>query len=225
VADIHIASFTSEKWLNSLVDKVNAQNPDILVLTGDIIDSDLQPYLDKNVKDIFMRFKTKYGVYACMGNHEYYGGDWVEAVEAFKASGINVLIDELVQLDEAGLTIAGRDDYSSHRFKGRRRADISGILASATADYPVMVLDHQPRELNKTAAGGASLQFSGHTHNGQVFPVNFIVKKMYGTAWGLWKEGDFSLIITCGVGAWGPPIRTNSRSEIVVTDIKKLTPL
>ena len=221
LSDLHVSSFTSTKFLNNLIDKINGQRPDLIFITGDIIDSDLSPYLDKKVGDIFLRLESKYGVYASMGNHDYYGGDWREAEEAFEASGMTVLIDKMVQLDEAGITLIGRDDYSSRRFRENGRASLESILANNDRDYPLLIIDHQPRALAEAISNKASLQLSGHTHNGQIFPANLLIAKLYKKGWGLLEENGFSLIVTCGVGTWGPPVRTNSYSEIVIVDVKK----
>jgi predicted MPP superfamily phosphohydrolase len=221
ISDIHVTGYTSTKWLNNLVDKVNAEKPDLIFITGDIVDGSVQPYVDKNVKDIFARFNATYGVYGSMGNHDYHGESWQNTVDIFKES-MNLLIDEAVEIDELGVTIAGRDDRSARRDRGHPRAELADVIAQVSGNYPVIVLDHQPNDLESPINAGVSLQFSGHTHNGQMFPGNLMVKRIFTNPWGLWQKGGFSLLVSCGVGTWGPSTRTVSRSEIVVMDIKKV---
>jgi predicted MPP superfamily phosphohydrolase len=221
MADIHVSSFTSRARQLKLVDKINALQPDIITISGDILDSRLQPYISKDLSSVYKLLKSKYGVYVVLGNHEYYGGNVLEAMLAFRISNFKILWDNLIKIDELNLAIAGRDDYASKRVTGYNRKPLKDILVANDKGYPVILLNHQPRKesVKEAIENKIFLELTGHTHNGQLFPVNFIEKFIYPISWGLWQEGDYNLLITCGVGTWGPPMRTNSYSEIMVIDI------
>jgi predicted MPP superfamily phosphohydrolase len=221
MADLHVSSFTNKSRQLKLVDKINALEPDIITISGDILDSGVQPYIYKDLSSVYKLLKSKYGVYMVLGNHEYYSGDVLKTMLVFKVSNFNVLLDNLIKIDELNLTIAGRDDYASKRVIGRERKPLKDILTANDKGYPVILLNHQPRKdsVRESIENKIFLELTGHTHNGQLFPVNFIEKFMYPVSWGLWQKGDYNLLVTCGTGTWGPPMRTNSYSEIMVIDI------
>ncbi len=221
LADLHITTFTSRDRMERLVEKVNELKPDLIVITGDIIDNELKPYLDKNMKDIFINFKSNYGVYAVLGNHDYYGGDAEEAMVEFTASGMTVLRDTAVEIDDLGIVLAGRDDLHSGAYTLKPRMPLADIINGFDRDKPLIVLNHQPLEAEDAMRNNAFLELAGHTHNGQIFPVNIIVKYMYPIAWGVWSKNNYNLLVSCGTGTWGLPVRTSSYSEIVVIDIEK----
>lgn len=221
LADLHITTFTSRDRMERLVEKVNELKPDLIVITGDIIDNELKPYLDKNMKDIFINFKSNYGVYAVLGNHDYYGGDAEEAMVEFAASGMTMLRDTAVEIDDLGIVLAGRDDLHSGAYTLKPRMPLADIINGFDSAKPLIVLNHQPLEAEDAMRNNAFLELAGHTHNGQIFPVNIIVKYMYPTAWGVWNKNNYNLLVSCGTGTWGLPVRTSSYSEIVVIDIEK----
>ncbi|MDR2883698.1 MAG: metallophosphoesterase [Deferribacteraceae bacterium] len=219
VSDLHIASYTSLNALHKMVERINALSPDIVVMVGDIIDGELQPFIDRDIKGIFSKIESRYGVYSVLGNHEYHGGQVDSVKTAFDDAKIPLLRDEAIYIEPLNLTLVGRDDYRALRYRGSR-APLSKLIGGAT-DSAIVVLDHQPQNviLEEASASGADLQLSGHTHNGQLFPFNFVVDRIYKNAWGLMTEGAYNLIVSCGFGTWGPSMRTGSYSEIVVVDI------
>jgi predicted MPP superfamily phosphohydrolase len=221
ISDLHVSPFTSRARQLKVVDKINALEPDIITISGDILDAGLAPYIDKDLSGVYRSLKSKYGVYVVFGNHEYYSGDIPKILLAFEQSGFDLLRDTLVKIDEINLTVAGRDDYSSKRVSGHERKPLSDVLADNDKGYPVVLLNHQPRKesVREAVENKVFLELTGHTHNAQIFPANLIEKLIYPASWGLWQENDYSLLISCGVGTWGPPMRTNSYSEIVVIDI------
>jgi predicted MPP superfamily phosphohydrolase len=221
ISDLHVSPFTSRARQLKAVDKINALEPDIITISGDILDAGLEPYIDKDLSSVYRSLKSKYGVYVVFGNHEYYSGDIPKILLAFEQSGFNLLRDNLVKIDEINLTVAGRDDYSSKRVSGHERKPLSTVLADNDKEYPVVLLNHQPRKesVREAIENKVFLELTGHTHNAQIFPANLIEKLIYPASWGLWQENDYSLLISCGLGTWGPPMRTNSYSEIVVIDI------
>lgn len=230
LSDIHVNDITGRGFVEKMVERVNALDADLIVITGDILDNKLQPYLDQNLAPVFAQLKSKYGTLAVFGNHEYYGiirnaGNTAEEVlNAFRAGKMTVLQDDSFVIPGTNIVVIGRDDYAGN-LASRKRTPLyeltHGIDKNTT---PIIVLDHQPFELPDAAKSGVDIMFSGHTHGGQIFPGTLMVKRMYDNPWGLYQlEGrsghQFSSIVTSGYGLWGPPIRLLTRAEIVVTDI------
>ncbi len=217
-SDLHLGTILGKSFLNNLVDKINALKPDIILLAGDIIDEDINPVIKNNVGEELVRLKSKFGVFAITGNHEYIGG--VEAaVKYLTAHGITVLRDTSVKIDNS-FYVVGREDRSVKQFFGRQRKSLSELITGIDKSFPIIMMDHQPFGLNEAFENGVDLQLSGHTHNGQLWPINYIIEKIYDLAWGYEVRGNTHYYVSCGVGGWGPPIRTGSRPEIVNLKIK-----
>ena len=212
-SDLHLGTINSYEFMYTVGDKLNAMNPDVILLAGDIIDEDLGPVIKYDVGEHLKRLKAKYGVYAVTGNHEYIGGA-DPAVEYLRKHDINVIRDSVVKIDNA-FYIVGREDRSSRQFGGKQRKGLSDIMKVVDKSLPVIMMDHQPFNLEQAAQNGVDLQLSGHTHNGQLWPFNYIVEKVYELAWGYKIIGNTHYYVSCGVGGWGPPIRTGSRPEII----------
>jgi predicted MPP superfamily phosphohydrolase len=220
ISDLHITGYTNRNRLVKVVDKINSLEPDLVVLTGDIIDEKIAAYNNKDMVNVFNKLQPKYGVYAVMGNHENYGGDLLQAIYSYSRSRMHVLFDQAVDLDELGITIAGRQDYRFRRdFTTQPRESISSILKNHKKGYPVLLLSHRTKTVVESAENNVFLELSGHTHNGQIFPVNLFMKPAYPKVWGQWKFLRYNLIVTCGLGTWGLPFRTSSYAEIVQVDI------
>jgi hypothetical protein len=152
-----------------------------------------------------------------LGNHEFYGGA-AEAHSYLEEHNITVLRDNVVTLSN-GITIAGREDISGERMVGKPRKTLEELLTGVNMDKPVYLLDHQPYRLAEVAGHKIDLQVSGHTHNGQMWPFNYITAAMFEISKGYGKINNTHFYVSSGYGTWGPPIRTNSRSEIVVLEI------
>jgi predicted MPP superfamily phosphohydrolase len=131
--------------------------------------------------------------------------------------GITMIQDEIREV--AGVTLIGRDDISSSRF-GRQRKELSEILQDVSKDRPLILLDHQPKNLSEAQKNGVDVQFSGHTHNGQLWPLNLIVKHLFEVPVGYKKKGDTHIFVSTGVGTWGPPVRTNARPDILFVTVE-----
>jgi predicted MPP superfamily phosphohydrolase len=222
ISDLHITSYTSRNRLIKAVDKINSLEPDIVVFTGDIIDSKIKPYDEKDMVNVFNKLKARYGVYAVLGNHEHYGGDTIPAIYSYSKSKMIVLFDQYINLDELAITVVGRQDYRYRRdFTTQPREPLSTILASDKKGYPVLLFTHRTKDVLESINNNVFLELSGHTHNGQIFPINFFLKFAYPKAWGLWEFQlkRYNLIVSCGLGTWGFPFRTSSYAEIVLVDI------
>ncbi|MCL2297327.1 MAG: metallophosphoesterase [Proteobacteria bacterium] len=228
LSDLHISRYSSVTLMQEMVARVNRLQPDIIVFTGDVIDNSAQPYFDQEMPRILGGLKSRYGVYAIMSNHDYYGESPKLNIDAYTRSNMRVLRDEILYLEEPGITLIGRDDWILETRQlppsvlpdaPGNRASLAALTANADPATPWILLDHQPRQIDEAIAQKIDLQFSGHTHNGQFFPINLIVKHLYKKPWGLLTEGTYSLIVTCGFGTWGPPLRFPGYAEIIVADV------
>lgn len=216
-SDIHLGMTIGKKRLSEIVAKINAEQPDVILLPGDVFDEDLGVVIEENHGEALREFKSRYGVYAVPGNHEYFG-NINRAVAYLEEHNIKVLQDTTVTL-EPGIVIAGRDDLTRKSMTGEARVPLQTILNGIQETMPVIVMDHQPARLNESVENKVTLHLSGHTHHGQMFPFSLITKKIYELSWGYKKKENTHLYVSCGVGTWGPPVRIGNRPEIVVFDI------
>ena len=217
VSDIHLGMMISNGKLKKMVELVNGQNADLVLLAGDVFDEDLGPVIQNNMGDLLKNLRAKQGVYAILGNHEFFGN--ANAAEKYlKDHHITVLRDSVVSLDN-GITIAGREDISGQRMNGKPRKSIEELLNGIDTEKPVFLLDHQPFKLAEVAKNNVDLQVSGHTHHGQLWPFNYMTKAIFEISRGYGKINNTHFYVSSGYGTWGPPIRINSRSEIIVLEI------
>lgn len=213
ISDIHLGTIVGRQRFCRIVNKINSLNPDLILLVGDVVDEDLAPVIRENLGEALRHLRAKLGIYAITGNHEYIGG--VDAaVKYLEEHGVTVLRDSVVKVNNS-LYLVGRDDRSCRQFAGRQRKELTELMAQVDKNFPVILLDHQPFKLNEAAENGFDLQLSGHTHHGQLWPLNFITQKVYEKSWGCLKKGDTHIYVSCGVGTWGPPVRLGNRPEIV----------
>jgi len=212
-SDIHLGTIVGRKRFCNVVNKINELNPDLILLPGDIVDEDLAPVIRENLGDALLHLKSKFGVFAVTGNHEYIGG--VEsAVKYLEEHGVTVLRDSVVKINNS-IYIIGREDRSIRQFVGKNRKNISELIQQVDKKFPVILMDHQPFGLHEAEENGFDLQLSGHTHHGQLFPINFITEAVYEKSWGYLKKGNTHIYVSCGVGTWGPPVRVGNRPEIL----------
>lgn len=217
VSDIHLGMMISNGKLNKMVQLVNNENADLVLLAGDIFDEDLGPVIQNNMGDLLKNLRAKHGVFAVLGNHEFYGNA-AAAHEYLKNHNITVLRDSVATLPN-GIAVVGREDITAERMYDKKRKTLTELLENVDTENPVFVLDHQPYNLAEVAEHSVDLQVSGHTHNGQMWPFNYITGAMFEISKGYGKIKDTHFFVSSGYGTWGPPIRTNSRSEIVVMEI------
>ncbi len=217
-SDVHLGTIIGRGYLRKIVDQVNDLKPDIILIPGDIIDENIEPVLEYNIGEILVQFKSKYGVYAVTGNHEYIGG--VEKAKEYLAShNIKLLNDESILIDSS-FYLVGREDRAISQFTNRKRKSLNEIMKSVDKLFPVILMDHQPFNLDEAVENGVDIQLSGHTHHGQLYPFNYITNAIYELSWGYLRKENTHFYVSCGVGGWGPPIRTNSRPEILLIEIK-----
>jgi len=213
VSDIHLGTIIGKTRLKDIVDKINGLNADIVLLPGDIVDEDVAPVIRNDIGSVLMLIKSKYGTYAVTGNHEYIGG--VEsAVKYLSEHNINILRDSLVKIDDS-FYLVGREDRSISSFAGKKRKELSALISETDKSLPIILMDHQPFGLDSAVKSGIDLQISGHTHNGQLFPINLIEKFIFELSSGYLKKEQTHFYVSTGVGTWGPPVRIGNRPEIV----------
>jgi len=210
-ADIHLSQISKEDILKKIAKIIEDKKPDLILVAGDVVDTDTKLIRYDYTED-FKSIKAPLGVYASIGNHEYYG-DLTQNIKYLEDRGFKVLVDKGV--DVGDFYIVGR----SYSFE--KRATIEELIKSNIAKKPVIVIDHNPKESDKFMESGSFLQVSGHTHNGQFFPYNLITKLMFKPDWGIRTENNSNVITTCGVGYWGIPIRFPSFAEVVEIDVIK----
>ena len=211
VADIHIQQNTSIRLIEQLVNKANAMQPDIMLFGGDIVEGKLENGTSEAIESTLRNLKTKYGSFAILGNHESYNGK--EQNSFFRRSGMTLLCDTVIKVDSS-FYLAGRYDQ-----RNRKRITTTALLSGTTHDLPILMMDHRPTELQEASRNPIDVQFSGHTHNGQLFPFNFIIHNMYELSWGYRKIRDTHFFVTSGLRLWGPPVKTAGKSEIMLVDI------
>jgi predicted MPP superfamily phosphohydrolase len=207
MADLHFRDLTPGKLLDELAAKVNAQKPDLILLGGDLLEGDRRDEDLARYERAFRRMRSTYGIFGGPGNHEGYSR--IGRTAFIERAGIRLLQDESVVIDDA-LTLVGRKDSR------RSREPLAELLAGARRDLPTILLVHRPQEFDQARAGGVDIQLSGHTHHGQLFPVNLVTARQYDLSWGHLERGGAHLFVTSGVQGWGPPVRTIGASEILV---------
>lgn len=228
-ADLHLGYSIGLRRMEDMVKKINAQNPDLVVIAGDIFDNEYDALDDpKRLAEVLAGIKSTYGVYACYGNHDIrekllagftLGGRKEEKtsdprMDSFLADAkIHLLKDEGVLVDNA-FYLYGRPDAKNPGLGSRERLSPQELTASMDKTLPIIVIDHQPKELAGLAEAGVDLDLCGHTHDGQMFPGNLLVGLMWENSYGYLQKGGMHNIVTSGIGVFGPNMRVGARSEI-----------
>ena len=218
VSDIHLGSIIRKRSIKKLSGMLEDMHPDVIFLLGDIVDGELGPVLRGDLLKYFTEPKTRDGMYAITGNHEFIGGA-ARTIPYIESKGIRVLKDEVVMLP-GGIQLIGRLDRDSKRFYGRERLPLEELMKGIDHSRPVILLDHQPFHLYETEKNGIDLQLSGHTHNGQMWPLNYLTRKIYELSYGYMKKGNSQIIVSSGFGLWGPRVRLGSHSEVLLINIE-----
>jgi len=212
-SDLHLGYHNPRKELARWVDMMNAENPDFILIAGDIIDISVHPLIEEDMAAEFRRLKAP--VYACLGNHEYYSGE-PNAQKFYREAGIRLLSDQSVEIDSA-IVVIGRDDRTN-----LRRKSVRELVAQVDTSKFVILLDHQPYNLELAEEAGVDFQLSGHTHRGQVWPISWITDAIYECSWGSHRRGHTQYYVSSGLGIWGGKFRIGTQSEYVVGELKSL---
>jgi hypothetical protein len=210
VADFHLQQNFPWSFVEQFVKKIDVLQPDLLLYGGDIVEGFRSDGNLEKFESILSSVHTKYGSYGVPGNHDSFGRRGTGTF--FHKAGIILLRDSLVRIDSSFI-LAGRNDQQ------RNRKSVNEILGTATLELPVLLLDHRPTELEETSKTPVDVQFSGHTHNGQLFPINYILHSMYELTWGYKKIRNTHFFVTSGLRLWGPPVKTAGKSEIMLVNI------
>jgi predicted MPP superfamily phosphohydrolase len=214
ISDVHVGPTIKRRYIDAIVDRVNALEPDAIAVTGDVVDGSVGRLAAHTAP--LGRLSARDGTFFVTGNHEYYSGAHAWIAE-MRRLGMTVLMNEHVvcERDGAGVMIAGVTDYSAHHFDASHRSDPQRAAAGAPEHVRVRILlAHQPRSAPAAAAAGFDLQLSGHTHGGQFFPWNLFVPLQQPFTAGLDKLKDLWVYTSRGTGYWGPPKRFGAPSEI-----------
>jgi len=212
-SDIHMGTLVGPRRTAKLVRMLNDCNADVIMLAGDIVDEDLAPVIHNDLGRSLVKLKAPLGVYAITGNHEYIGGAEA-AVKYLSEQGIKMLRDTAIKINE-NFYLAGRNDRDSKRFSSKERKSLDKVLEGVDRTLPVIMMDHQPFNLQQVVDAGVDFQLSGHTHHGQLWPFNFITKAIYEVSWGYKQKNESHFYVSSGYGGWGPPVRTGNRPEIL----------
>jgi uncharacterized protein len=218
VSDIHIGEIIGRECMEKLVDSINKQEPDLVLIPGDILDESSAYIIKSNFAEPLKNIKSRLGVYACTGNHEYFGSIQ-DAIDYIGSLNIKLLQDTAVLIDSSYYLI-GRDDRMKKSMSGIDRKSLSEIIAPLDKRLPLILMDHQPSNLEDAQNHEIDLQVSGHTHDAQLFPLNYIARSVYEIDWGYKRRGTTQYYVSCGYGTWGPPMRLGNKPEMVVFNIR-----
>lgn len=209
VSDFHLDQTVTLRFIERYAARIRNTDPDIILYGGDIVEGDGENIPD--IERIIKSLKPRYGSFAVTGNHDRIRDD---RDNFFTRSGIVLLRDSIVSADSS-FSVAGRN-YN----RGGARETVSKFLSKAPAGLPLIVLDHVPTEFDLISRSGADMVFSGHTHKGQLFPINLYLKMVYELSYGHMKKNGTDCFVSSGIRLWGPPVRTTGKSEIVVVDVR-----
>jgi uncharacterized protein len=211
VADLHIRHDTRLKFIEQYAGKMKALQPDFIFYGGDLAEENSEEKNADGIKAVLGNLHLTCNAYGVPGNHEYYGVNG--QADFIRESGIILLRDTVIKIDSL-FYLVGRIDKHS-----RKRQTIGDLLNKIPHDLPVIILDHRPTELQEVSGTIADIQFSGHTHNGQLFPINLITRFVYDLSWGYRKISNTHFFVTSGLRLWGPPVKTAGKSEIMLVDV------
>ena len=209
ISDLHLGDGIGKEELESWISLINAEKPDLVLLAGDIVDNNISAAMRRGYAGSFAKINARHGVYAVPGNHEYIAGI-EKSEEFFKSVRVPLLRDQTVLIDDRFYLI-GRDDRSN---TGRK--SLPELLGPLDTKKAIIVLDHQPFDLHAAQENGVDLQFSGHTHDGQIWPISLITDLIFEIAHGYLRKGESHIYVSSGIGIWAGKFRVGTQSEYVV---------
>lgn len=212
ISDVHLGYATNKQQLRKYVDNIMKEKPDLIVIGGDLIDNSVVPVEYQRMEEELSILSAPLGVYMVPGNHEYISGEG--KIEQFiKNTPIQLIKDSVVVLPN-GIQLVGRDDRANPH-----RKSLQELMVSVDPTRPIVLLDHQPYHLEEAETQGVDLQFSGHTHRGQVFPMSLVTDRLFEVSYGYKKKGNTHIYVSSGLSLWGPPFRIGTQSEMVIFEI------
>lgn len=218
ISDVHVGPTIGRDFVQGVVDQINALEPDVVAITGDLVDGTVEE-LREHVAPL-AAIRAKHGVYFVTGNHEYYSGAdaWIAELERL---GIRVLRNERVSVgtEEAAFDLAGVDDYRADVYGRGHGRDLARALAGRDPSRELVLLAHQPKQAFEAAEHGVGLQLSGHTHGGQIWPWGYFVRLDQTFLAGLERLRDTLIYTSRGTGYWGPPMRVGAAPEISLLEL------
>ena len=215
ISDVHLGFTIGKERLKQYVNQINALNPELILISGDLIDSSLRPLEEYRMYEELKQLKAPLGVYMVTGNHEYIS-DIEKSLAFIEKAGIHLLENDYA-LPDSTFIIVGQKDLISNNQK-----PIAQILENAPTDLPILGMNHQPQNqsVDEAVMNNLDFFFCGHTHQGQVWPGNKIVKMLYEVPYGYVQKRNTHIYVSSGLGLWGPPFRIGSQSEIVAVKLK-----
>ncbi|MDA8243482.1 MAG: metallophosphoesterase [Elusimicrobia bacterium] len=213
ISDMHVDSAWKLRQFAGIVEEINAAKPDLVLVTGDLIDPGIA--CREDLRDLTGKINSRLGLYGALGNHEYYYG-LENAMACYKAFGIKLLKNDAADLGELRLIGLG-DIHTEHL----TREDVVAILNAHKDGKFTLLMSHQPVFYKDIASTGEYMGFSGHTHRGQIFPFHIFTWLFYRDFYGLYRVGTSAFYVTSGAGTWGPPLRWLAPSEIPLITLKK----
>lgn len=233
IADLHLGYSIGSPYMKKMVDRINEQSPDLVVIAGDIFDNDYDA-LDNpdRLVQILSGIESRYGVYACYGNHDIQekllAGFTLEKTKEkvsdprmdalLEKAGIRLLQDEGILIDDS-FYLYGRPDAKKPGRGIAERKSPAQLTEGMDLSKPILVIDHEPRQLEELSKAGVDLDLCGHTHDGQMFPGNLLTSLMWENSCGYLQKGSMHNIVTSGVGVFGPNMRVGTKSEICVVNV------
>lgn len=226
VSDVHLGYATGKKALQKYVRKINSLHPDVVLIGGDLIDNSVTPVVGERMWEELEQLEAPYGIYMVPGNHEYISG--IDSVMEFVSRTSIVMLRDSAAVLPGGVVIVGRDDRSNRgrkslaelKLEADSLARLPQMLLSGAPEGVKILLEHQPYEIEAKDSLGFDLQFYGHTHRGQVWPMSLLVDKMYLQSHGYRKWTNSHVIVSSGLSLWGPPFRIGTNSDLWVIDLK-----
>lgn len=219
LSDVHVSPDTDPAEIQRLVDRVNALEPELVALTGDLVDGSTRLLRDGMAP--LANLRARHGVFAVTGNHEYYsnGPAWIAE---FRRLGFRVLQNERVTIGDgdAAFDVVGVTDWTGAQFGEDQRPRLSRALEGRDPSRPAILLAHQPRQFPEAVQRGVSLQLSGHTHGGQIWPFTLLVALAERHVAGLHRAGDSQLYVSRGTRYWGPPMRLGAPHELTLLTLR-----
>lgn len=218
-SDLHIGADMSPKRLKKEVSTINNLQPDIIFIVGDIVDNNIKDLTQAHLNEL-KKLHAPLGVYAVIGNHDYYSADAETIKNLLAQADINTLIDNVTYISEKGFYIIGRDSLRHTNDKGSKRQNIQALYDKIEdKSKPLIILDHVPKGIDDGKKINADIQISGHTHDGQTFPLNLIVRKISHLSHGMILDDGFYYFVSSGIGLWGPPVRIGTDAEIILINV------